>query len=87
MTKNHYEIIICGAGMIGLTFALLMAEKKIKVCIIDKNNKISQSQDADNIIVMNEGSIIEAGKHDDLLKEGGLYADLWKVQSGATYSN
>ncbi len=39
MTKNHYEIIICGAGMIGLTFALLMAEKKIKVCIIDKNNK------------------------------------------------
>ena len=25
--------------MIGLTFALLMAEKKIKVCIIDKNDK------------------------------------------------
>ena len=39
MTKNHHEIIICGAGMIGLTFALLMAEKKIKVCIIDKNDK------------------------------------------------
>ena len=39
MTKNHHEIIICGAGMIGLTFALLMAEKKIKVCIIDKNGK------------------------------------------------
>ena len=39
MTKNHHEIIISGAGMIGLTFALLMAEKKIKVCIIDKNDK------------------------------------------------
>tara|TARA_B100000963_G_scaffold82416_1_gene70191 strand:- start:963 stop:2153 length:1191 start_codon:yes stop_codon:yes gene_type:complete len=39
MTKNHHEIIICGAGMIGLTFALLMAEKKIRVCIIDKNDK------------------------------------------------
>ena len=39
MTKNHHEVIICGAGMIGLTFALLMAEKKIKVCIIDKNDK------------------------------------------------
>ena len=39
MTKNYHEIIICGAGMIGLTFALLMAEKKIKVCIIDKNDK------------------------------------------------
>ena len=39
MTKNHHEIIICGAGMIGLTFALLMAEKKIRVCIIDKSDK------------------------------------------------
>ena len=39
MTKNHHEIVICGAGMIGLTFALLMAEKKIKVCIIDKSDK------------------------------------------------
>ena len=39
MKKNHHEVIICGAGMIGLTFALLMAEKKIKVCIIDKNDK------------------------------------------------
>ena len=39
MTKNHHEIIICGAGMIGLTFALLMAQKKIKVSIIDKSDK------------------------------------------------
>ena len=39
MTKNHHEVVICGAGMIGLTFALLMAEKKIKVCIIDKSDK------------------------------------------------
>ena len=39
MSENHHEIIICGAGMIGLTFALLMAEKKIKVCIVDKNDK------------------------------------------------
>ena len=39
MTKNTHEVIVCGAGMIGLTFALLMAEKKIKVCIIDKNDK------------------------------------------------
>ena len=39
MTKNYHEVIVCGAGMIGLTFALLMAEKKIKVCIVDKNDK------------------------------------------------
>ncbi len=39
MSENHHEIIICGAGMIGLTFALLMAQKKIKVSIIDKSDK------------------------------------------------
>ena len=39
MTKNYHEVIVCGAGMIGLTFALLMAEKKIKVCIVDKSDK------------------------------------------------
>ncbi len=39
MTKNNHEIVICGAGMIGLTFALLMAKKKIRVCIIEKNSK------------------------------------------------
>ena len=48
MTKNHHEIIICGAGMIGLTFALLMAERKIKVCIIDKNDKRSLFAQQDN---------------------------------------
>ena len=48
MKKNHHEVIICGAGMIGLTFALLMAEKKIKVCIIDKNDKGLLSAQQDN---------------------------------------
>ncbi len=39
--ETEHEIIICGAGMVGLTFALLMSEKKIKVCLLEKN-KISQ---------------------------------------------
>ena len=48
MTKNYHEIIICGAGMIGLTFALLMAKKKINVCVIDKNDKKSLFAQQDN---------------------------------------
>ena len=36
MTKNHHEVIICGAGMIGLTFALLMAEKKLKYALLTR---------------------------------------------------
>ena len=33
------QILVCGAGLIGMTFALLMAKKRIKVCILDKNDK------------------------------------------------
>ena len=35
--KKKFEILVCGAGMVGLTFALLMAKRKIHVCIIEKN--------------------------------------------------
>ena len=57
MTKNHHEIIISGAGMIGLTFALLMAEKKIKVCIVDKNDKkILFAQQDNRTTAISQGS-------------------------------
>jgi ABC-type multidrug transport system fused ATPase/permease subunit len=32
------------------------------------------------IFVVNEGTIVEQGKHDKLLKAGGLYAKLHKLQ-------
>lgn len=35
---------------------------------------------ADNIIVFNKGSVSEMGTHRELLRNGGLYADLWKAQ-------
>ena len=37
--KKNFEILICGAGMVGLTFALMMAKKKMHVCIIEKSKK------------------------------------------------
>ena len=33
-------------------------------------------------IIMDKGKIIEDGMHDELLKKGGLYADLWNHQAG-----
>jgi ATP-binding cassette subfamily B multidrug efflux pump len=36
----------------------------------------------DRIIVMEEGRIVEDGSHQELLAKQGIYAELWKHQSG-----
>jgi ATP-binding cassette subfamily B protein len=37
-------------------------------------------RDADQIVVLKEGSIIECGTHEELLERGGYYADLYQKQ-------
>lgn len=44
-------------------------------------HRLSTIQDADQILVLNHGKIIERGKHDELLKAGGHYAELYELQS------
>jgi len=46
-------------------------------------HRLSTVRDADTILVMDDGEIVERGTHDDLLARDGLYADLWNVQVGA----
>ncbi len=43
-------------------------------------HRLSTIQDADVILVMKDGSIIEQGKHDELLKLNGFYANLYHSQ-------
>ncbi|MFP4017255.1 MAG: ABC transporter ATP-binding protein [Halanaerobiales bacterium] len=43
-------------------------------------HRLSTIREADLILVMNEGEIIEKGKHDELLKQDGFYADLYNSQ-------
>jgi len=52
---------------------------KTVIAIAHRLSTISQ---LDRLIVMDQGKIIEAGSHDALVEEGGIYADLWKRQSG-----
>ncbi|GMK45726.1 hypothetical protein PghCCS26_28540 [Paenibacillus glycanilyticus] len=43
-------------------------------------HRLSTIRDADLILVMNQGSIIEQGTHEELLEQGGFYADLYNSQ-------
>lgn len=43
-------------------------------------HRLSTIKNADCILVMNEGDVIEKGTHDDLLEEGGFYANLYNSQ-------
>jgi ATP-binding cassette subfamily B protein len=43
-------------------------------------HRLSTIRDADLILVMNHGSIIEQGTHSGLLAQNGFYADLYNSQ-------
>ena len=43
-------------------------------------HRLSTIQNADVILVMNAGKIVEQGTHEDLLKKGGFYAQLYQAQ-------
>ena len=47
-------------------------------------HRLSTVVDADEIIVLKDGRIAERGRHKELLKTGGLYADMWNRQREAT---
>jgi ATP-binding cassette subfamily B protein len=45
-------------------------------------HRLSTIKDADKIVVLEDGEIVERGTHEELLSQEGLYANLWGVQAG-----
>jgi ATP-binding cassette, subfamily B, multidrug efflux pump len=50
-----------------------------KTCLII-SHRISAVKEADEILVLDEGQIIERGNHDQLVRHGGVYAELYQQQ-------
>ncbi|MGF1562254.1 MAG: ABC transporter ATP-binding protein [Geminicoccaceae bacterium] len=59
-------------------FASLMRGKTV----IAIAHRLSTIAAMDRLVIMDKGAIVEEGRHEVLLARGGLYADLWRRQSG-----
>ena len=67
--KAEYEI-----------FQNVQSLQKDKTVIII-SHRFSTVRNADRILVLDEGKIIEEGSHEKLVKEKGLYAELFEIQA------
>ena len=52
---------------------------KEKTCLII-SHRISAVKEADEILVLDDGKIIERGSHEALVRRGGVYAELYQQQ-------
>lgn len=57
----------------------LKNKSKDKTMIII-THRITTAKEADLILVLDNGKIVESGVHDDLVKKEGLYKELWGIQ-------
>jgi ATP-binding cassette subfamily B protein len=58
----------------------LESEQRGRTTQIVISHRISAVQNADRIVVLRRGRIVEAGRHEELLRRGGLYAALFRQQ-------
>jgi ATP-binding cassette subfamily B protein len=54
-----------------------LMEKRTSIVIA---HRLSTIREADRILVLNEGNLVEQGSHEKLLQSGGLYATLYSLQ-------
>ena len=60
------------------SLAGLMAGKTV----IAIAHRLSTIASMDRLLVMDRGRVVETGSHNELLRRGGIYAQLWRRQSG-----
>ncbi len=60
--------------LIQKAFEKLMQDKTVIMIA----HRLSTIRNANKIIVMENGRLIESGKHNDLIQKNGRYAEMWK---------
>ena len=50
--------------------------------VITIAHRLSTITDADKIFLLRDGMLTEEGTHEELMKQGGMYAELYDIQSG-----
>lgn len=59
-----------------------MLEAAANKSVVFISHRLSTTRLADKIFMLENGRIIEAGSHDELLQLNGKYAEMWRVQAG-----
>jgi ATP-binding cassette subfamily B protein len=44
------------------------------------SHRVAAIKDADQILVLDQGSLVERGRHDELIDKGGVYTELYRTQ-------
>ena len=70
------------------SFTELEIQRALKVLFAGRTclviaHRLATVRDADEIIVLQRGAIVEQGPHDSLMRNGGLYADLYASSHGS----
>jgi len=54
--------------------------------VVSVTHRLAAAVEADRICVLDHGRLVESGRHEELLRQGGPYKRLWEKQSGFTLS-
>ena len=57
-----------------------LLEKRTSKTLIIISHRLSSISGADNILVIDNGQLVQEGKHDRLMQENGLYKEMWDKQ-------
>ena len=75
MTGLNVEPVVVAEGSVQQAIANLVRNRTVLVVA----HRLHTVAGADCIAVMRDGRIVQRGRHEELLAQGGLYRELWQV--------